>query len=50
LPSSTLPTASVEGSEMSISPCTTTGYSPNAMSAKMTNEVADDRRLTGSRK
>jgi len=49
-PRQTLPTASVDGSEMSISPWTTIGKSPNAIRAMITNVFAEASRLTGFRK
>jgi hypothetical protein len=46
---STVPTASVEAREMSISPCTTTGMRPNATMPKMTKYCAEASNWSGSR-
>ncbi len=50
LAKSTLPTASVEAREMSISPWTTIGNRPKAISAKITKNWAELSRFTGLRK
>ncbi len=46
----TLPTARVEASEMSISPCTTIGNRPNAIRPNTTKKAAEFIRLVVSRK